>query len=285
MEAASGANGSDFRFFPVYYAQKKFMREGAGMMRRAAVARLAAGILAASILAGCAGMPGGSSDSDRLHNAIAVDDVSFVQEAVRAGKLNVNQLVRTPGFQEGAPLVLIAARYASLKTLRYLVSVGANVNARAPTGETALMLASYFQGDDDHVRTSSQDAYMQTARILVESGASLENAPHNYTPLAYAAYAGHNRIVRYLIERGARVNADAEDGVIFVNTPLMMAAIQGHLETAVWLLRAGADPRIRVYLGHTAAELAMKNNHTNIVGLLRCAETVGPDGVTRCLSR
>ena len=255
------------------------------MGRMASVAWWAAGLLAATLIIGCAGMPAGSSDSDRLHNAIAVDDVGFIQEAVRAGKLNVNQFIRTPGFQEGAPLVLIAARYASLKTLRYLVSAGANVNARAATGETALMLASYFQGDDGQIRASNPDAYMQTARILVESGASLENAPHNYTALAYAAYAGHNRIVRYLIERGARVNADAEDGVIYVNTPLMMAAIQGHLETAVWLLRAGADPRIRVYLGHTAAELAMKNNHANIAGLLRCAEGVGPDGVTRCLSR
>jgi hypothetical protein len=148
------------------------------------------------------------------------------------------------------------------------------------------MLAAYFQGDDGQMRTSNQDGYMQTARILVESGASLENAPHNYTPLAYAAYAGHNRIVRYLIERGARVNADAEGGVTYVNTPLMMAAIQGHLETTVWLLRAGADPRVRVYLGHTAAELAMKNNHTQIAGLLRCAESVGPGaGVARCLPR
>ena len=256
------------------------------MIGRSAVAFLAAGILAASLFTGCAGMPGGSSDAERVHNAIAVDDVSFVEEAVRSGKLNVNQLVRTPGFQEGAPLILIAARYASLKTLRYLISAGANVNARAATGETALMLASYFQGDDTQIRATSHDAYMQAARILVESGASLENAPHNYTPLAYAAYAGHNRIVRYLLERGARVNADAEDGVTYVNTPLMMAAIQGHVETTVWLLRAGADPRIRVYLGHTAAELAMKNNHANIAGLLRCAENAGAgDNVARCLTR
>jgi ankyrin repeat protein len=255
------------------------------MRGRGAIGWLVAGFLAVSILTGCAGMPGGASDAETVHNAIATDDVGFVQEAVRSGKLNVNQLIRTPGFQEGAPLILVAARYASLKTLRFLISAGANVNARAATGETALMLASYFEGDDGLRRASNQDAYMEAARLLVESGASVENAPHNYTTLAYAAYAGHNRIVRYLLERGARVNADAEDGVVYVNTPLMMAAIQGHLETAVWLLRAGADPRIRVYRGHTATELALKNNHAHIAGLLRCAESAGPGGIARCLSR
>ena len=257
------------------------------MVRTVAVAWLAAGILAASLFTGCAGMPGGASDSERLHNAVAIDDVGFVQEAVQSGRLNVNQYVRTPGFQEGAPLILVAARYASLKTLRYLISAGANVNARAATGETALMLASYFEGDDTQLRASNQNAYEQTAQILVESGAGLENAPNHYTPLAYAAYAGHNRIVRYLLQRGARVDGDAENGVIYVNTPLMMAAIQGHLETTLWLLRAGANARTRVYLGHTAAELAAKNNHGNIAVILRCAESVAPgeNVASRCLGR
>lgn len=257
------------------------------MARSAAIVMLAAWVVAVSLLTGCAGMPGGAADAERLYNAIAVDDVGFVQEAIQSGKLNVNQPVRTPGFQEGAPLILVAARYASLKTLRYLISAGANVNARAPTGETALMLASFFKNEDPQRFTSTHEGHERAARILVEAGASLENAPNHYTPLAYAAYAGHNRLVRYLIERGARVDADAADGISYVNTPLMMAAIQGHVETAAWLLRAGADPRTRVHLGHTAAELAAKNNHGNIAAILRCAESVAPgeNVAGRCLGR
>lgn len=255
-------------------------------MRRSTVAVvLAAWVIVASLFSGCAQMPAGTSDSERLHNAIVVDDVGYVQEAIQSGRMSVNHQVRTPGFQEGAPLILVAARYASLRTLRYLISAGANLNARAATGETALMLASFFSNDDPQRLASNNEAHEQAVRILVEAGASLENAPNNYTPLAYAAYQGHNRIVRFLLNRGARVDADAQDGVAYVNTPLMMAAIQGHAETAVSLLRAGADARTRVHMGHTAAELALKNNHGNIAGLLKCAENLAPGEavVSRCL--
>ena len=223
------------------------------------------------LMAGCAQVPTGTSDAEKLHNAIALDDDGFVRDMVKSGRVGVNHRTATPGFPEGAPLVVVAARYASLRTLRYLLSAGADVNARAPTGETALMIASYFGGDE-----GASERYERTVRVLVEAGASLENESHHYTPLAYAAYKGHDRIVRYLLERGARVDADADGGVIYVNTPLMMAAIQGHYDTAIWLLRAGADARVRVYLGHTAAELAAKHNHANMVSTLRCAEALAP---------
>ena len=104
----------------------------------------AGGLIGLFILAGCAQMPGGSADTERLRNAIAIDDVGYVQEAVRGGKLGVNQLVPAPGYLEGTPLITVAARYGAVRVTRYLISAGANVNARTPAGETALMLASYF---------------------------------------------------------------------------------------------------------------------------------------------
>jgi hypothetical protein len=245
--------------------------EEQGMMRRLLSVRgLAAGLLAL-LITGCAQMPGGTSDSERLNNAISIDDVGFVQDAVRSGRLSVNQQIAAPGYMEGAPLILIAAKYGALSTLRYLISAGANVNAQAATGETALMLASYFSSED-----RSNERHERAVRMLVEAGASLENSPGHYTALAYAAYQGHLRIVRYLIERGARVDADADNGIAYVNTPLMMAAMQGHRDTAMWLLRAGADPRTRIVRGHSASELAIKNNHSNVLGLLRCAERLAP---------
>lgn len=233
------------------------------------------GLILLLLLAGCAQMPGGGGPNhERLNNAIAIDDVDFVRDAVKSGQIGVNEFIKTPGFQEGAPVILVAARHGALKTLRFLISSGANLNAQAATGETALMMASYFSGEDGGGARSG--LYEEAVRLLVESGASLENAPNQYTPLSYAAYQGHDRIVRYLIERGARVDSDARDGTVYVNTPLMMASIQGHTDTALWLLRAGADARVRIYLGNTAAELAQKNKHANLVSMLKCAEGLAP---------
>lgn len=229
-----------------------------------------------SLVAGCAQLPGGKADTEGLRNAIAIDDVGYLQEAVRSGKVGVNQLIPAPGYLEGTPLITIAARYGSVNALRYLISAGANINARTPAGETAVMLASYFASDDGERSAASGERYERAVRMLVEAGASLENEPHNYTPLAYAAYQGDDRIVRYLIERGARVNGDAQDGVIYVNTPLMMAAIQGHYGIALQLLRAGASATIRVRGGHTAAEFAEKYRHAALARLLHCAERATP---------
>lgn len=245
------------------------------------------GAIVLGVLAGCAQLPTGTSDSARLYNAITIDDVGTIQAAVQSGRLGVNQSIPTPGYREGTPLITVAARHAALKTLRYLIASGANLNARTPAGETALMMASYFRAEDGDRSVASNDQHEQAVRLLVESGASLENAAHSYTPLAYAAYQGNERIVLYLLERGARVNGDVEDGIAYINTPLMMAAIQGHQDTARRLLRAGANARIRVHLGHTAAELAQKNNHFHLVGALKCAESLAPGEkfVQRCPGR
>ena len=236
-----------------------------------ALRAFAAAMVVAWLASGCAQMPAGSiSDSSRLYNAITMDDSGYVQSVIQSGRIGVNQLLRAPGYLEGAPLILYAAKYGALDTLRYLISAGANVNAQAPTGETALMLASYFSEEETPGRQE------QIVRMLLDAGASLENSAYHYTPLAYAAYRGHVRIMRYLLERGARVDAGARGGLAYVNTPLMMAAIQGHRDAALWLLRAGANPRTRLYRGHTASELAMKNNHFAVLQALRCAEQLRP---------
>lgn len=230
--------------------------------------------LAVLALSGCAsvGGPGGAADADRVNGAIATDDVHFVRNAIQAGTLKPDQHVSTPGYPDGAPLLAIAARAASLEVMRFLISAGADLNGRTPVGETPLMLASFFFDETREGTGQAFQRHEEAVKLLVTSGADLENLPYHYTPLAYAAYQGNERVVRFLIDRGASVNADAREGGAYVNTPLMMAAIQGHERIARSLLQAGADADVRVYGGHTAAEFAAKYNHKALAELLLCAQ-------------
>jgi hypothetical protein len=220
----------------------------------------------------------GKVDAVSLYDAIQRDDVDYVRSAVRSGALQVNQSISVPGYQEGAPLIAVAARSASLKVLRYLIPAGVDVNARTSIGETPLMLASFFAVEERERGGNARERHDEAVRMLVSAGAELGNHPHHYTPLCYAAYRGHDAAVNYLLARGAPVDGAAENGVTYVNTPLMMAAIEGHMSTAVQLLRAGADASIRVHGGHTAAELAAKYRHMELARLLRCAERHGKRG-------
>lgn len=240
-------------------------------------ARLRAALAAtfvAAMVAGCGTMGFGPTSLDpvRLGNAIATDDVHYVRGAVEAKVVSVNQLIPASAYMEGTPLITIAARAGAVEVLRYLISAGANVNALTPAGETALMLAAYFGGDDG-APSPRHEAAMQ---MLVKAGASLESEYYSYTPLSYAAYKGRLRTVRFLLDLGARVDTDVDHGVSYVPTPLMMAAMMGHLDMAVTLLNAGADARVRVKGGHTARELALKYRHERLARVLACAENLAP---------
>lgn len=240
----------------------------------ARAAQVVGGFAAALIIGGCAGIGGDQRagiDVEGMLNAISQDDAAYVQAAVNRGAISVNQRLSAPAYSAGAPLIALAARDGSLQVLRYLIAAGADLNARTPVNETPMMLAAYFSGDD-----GKPDRHDAALRLLVEAGASLENVSHNYTALAYAAYQNRQRALRYLLERGARVDDDANERLVYVNTPLMMAAIQGHREAVSLLLRAGADPLIRVRDGNTAREFALKYRHSHVEPLLACAEAMPP---------
>jgi ankyrin repeat protein len=64
------------------------------------------------------------------------------------------------------------------------------------------------------------------------------------TPLTIAAYQGHKEIVKQLIANGADVNTKNNNG----DTPIVLAAYQGHKETA---------DIIRKHGGRTGEELAL----------------------------
>src|SRR5690606_32660122 len=97
------------------------------------------GALLAVLVSGCAGLPtpGTRLDPTQLGNAIVSDHVEYVRAAIEARVASVNERVPAPVYAEGTPLITIAARAGAVNVVRYLIDVGADINARTPAAETA----------------------------------------------------------------------------------------------------------------------------------------------------
>jgi uncharacterized protein len=231
----------------------------------------------ALLLTGCASTaPSGPLDTQRLSSAVALDDARYVRALMESNAITANHVIPGAGYTV-TPMITVAARNASINVLRYLIDAKADLNARTPDRDTALMLAAFFGQEEQALNSASLARYDQAVRLLAEAGANLENVEANaYTPLSYAAYVGRDDTVRYLLGKGAKVNAATQGRASLVNTPLMMAAMQGNRSTVLQLLRAGADATVRVQNGMTALELAQKHKQTHLEKILRCAESLAP---------
>jgi tetratricopeptide (TPR) repeat protein len=110
---------------------------------------------------------------------------------------------------------------------------------------------------------------LEAVRWLVERGARLNREGKEWAALHYAAFAGHGEVADYLLERGADVNALSTNG----STPLMMAAREGKEGIARVLLKAGARRDIVNERGDDAMRWAMRYNHLQIARDIAGSET------------
>ena len=138
------------------------------------------------------------------------------------------------------PALIYAIRMPSPQSIALLLaSPQINIEARAPNGDTALMVAAY-KGDRD------------TVAALLAKGAE-PNRP-GWTALHYAATSGNIEIVRMLLEKSAYIDAESPNRT----TPLMMAAGAGHTAVVKLLVEEGADQSVKNEQGRTARDFAAK---------------------------
>jgi ankyrin repeat protein len=117
-----------------------------------------------------------------------------------------------------------AAHVGDLAEVQRLIAAGADVNAVAEGGWTALMKACY--------NAELKHGFADVAKALVDAGANIE-APIGYgvRPLMLAAGYGETAVVEVLLQAGADVLAKNEGGF----TALMMVK-QKHYVDVVNLL-------------------------------------------------
>lgn len=121
-----------------------------------------------------------------------------------------------------------AALNGNAADLKKLLDRGMKPDSKTAAGTTALMLAAH---DPEKVK------------LLIERGADVNaRAATGITPLMVAAqYNGNIKVVRLLLKKGARPNADKGVEVHYNASALFYAVMAGDVETARTLVDAGAN--------------------------------------------
>jgi uncharacterized protein len=148
-------------------------------------------------------------------------------------------------------------------------NIGTGLMIAAWEGNIPMMALFHSRGADvNKVNALGEQALLHAAwkgrteavRWLVERGARIDREGKQWSALHYAAFAGHAPVVNLLLERGANRDALSTNG----STPLMMAVREGQGAIIEDLLAAGARTDIVNEWGDTAATWAMRKNEVKL---------------------
>jgi len=105
----------------------------------------------------------------------------------------------------------------------------------------------------------------QNLRSLIDADASVLDAQdeRGSTPLVLAAYLNNLPATKILVESGANIDQPGSTG-----TALMGASFKGHLEIVKYLLEQGADTSLVHSSGHDALGFAKMGGNAKMVALL-----------------
>ncbi|XP_037094837.1 ankyrin repeat and KH domain-containing protein 1-like [Pollicipes pollicipes] len=186
---------------------------------------------------------------------------------------------------EGYTPLMEAAREGHEEMVALLLSQEANINAiTEETQETALTLAccggfvevadfliqagaDVELGASTPLMEAAQEGHLELVKYLMERGANVNAVTQTGgdTALTYACENGHTAVAEVLLERGAALEHAAEGG----RTALMKASRAGHLCTVTFLLSRLADVnRTTANNDHTALSLACHGGHLHVVKVL-----------------
>lgn len=231
--------------------------------RSAGVFAILSLVMASTLLTGCMS----------IHTAASAGNVGEVRKQLAWG---VSPNTRTFWYLD-TPLI-VAAAYGRTEVVRLLLDKGADVNMGNEGSETPLHYAA-------------RHGHTTVMNILLEHGADVSQAGTGCgTPLQWAARNGqikgaelllaydadidqnegaalrdavgnqHAGMVRFLLEKGADVNA----GGVYGCTALHTTADRDDVEIARLLLAHGADPRLECE-GRTVLEIARSQDFREVL--------------------
>lgn len=173
----------------------------------------------------------------------------------------VGGLVATALTSCGKPKLDAAIETNDRKAVEAALAEGADPNKIGVSGDTPLLAAT-------------RAGQASSAQGLIEGGAQIDVRDNaGYLPLHHAAARGLTGIVNLLLDRGQSVDELTTDGL----TSLQLAVLNAHQETARFLVRRGADLNAKQGAdGVSAIEIVERNGDTRFAGMLRSAATPPP---------
>jgi uncharacterized protein len=186
-------------------------------------------------------------------NANAANDYGAtpMMEAASAGDAAMVALLLDHGADveaanaEGQTALMAVARTGNVAAAKLLLARGARVDAREHwRDQTALMWAA-AQGQPAMVRTlvaagadvNARSRVHQWEREITAEPRAKYMPTGGLTALIYAARQGCLECLQVLVAAGTDVNLTDPDGI----SPLLVATLNGHFDSAAWLLTQGAN--------------------------------------------
>lgn len=105
----------------------------------------------------------------------------------------------------------------------------------------------------------------RTLAVLARGEIDIDQGdPEGITPLMFASFEGHARVVKILLNKGANFSLAADDTF----TALLASAQGGHIAITKMLLKAGADVQAVNSLGDTSLHMASQRGHLEVMEML-----------------
>jgi ankyrin repeat protein len=152
---------------------------------------------------------------------------------------------------EGSKPIHYASRYDKSQIMRWLLNLGVvDPDIENEDGNTSLHLACSFKAE-------------AAFNVLIEHVQHIDRQNKaRVTPLYLASQSGSLPMVQKLLQKGANVELQTEDG----STALHIAATEWDL--AIELLRNGADPNVQTKMGNTPLHFAAQDGRVRSVDAL-----------------
>jgi ankyrin repeat protein len=201
-------------------------------------------LLAVALIA--AARPVNAQEADAITLAASRCDTAAARESVASGA--------SAKLRDAA---LRAAVEVNCKDLaEFLLSAGADINAKEEKGGATPLMAAASRGHADLIRW------------LLVSGADIAALNDDrQTAVNFAILYGHGEALKILLDYGSDVNTKDVRG----NTPLMAAASANNVEFIRWVLSAGAEVDAQNNEGWTALLHASCGNRAEVLKALIAA--------------